>query len=352
MFRKLKHWYEKYDRRLSIASLMTGFVVDSLTLQRIDALRENLWIAGNIIVVAVCIILLNRGKGTKKRFWIPNILQFGFGALLGSFFIFYFRSSTLSATWPFLLILLVAMVANELFQKRYERLAFQLSFFYFSLFSFSIFLVPLVVKSIKPPVFILSGLVSLVAIWFFILILRLLAAEKFIENKTHIWTFITLIFVIINGLYFMNLIPPIPLALKDSGIYHSISRNAGGNYVVEEEIRGVERYFEMRPKIHWQEGETLYAYTAIFSPGSLNTDIIHNWQYKNEAGEWITVTRTPLYLTGGRSGGFRTFSDKSNFTPGHWRVNVETPRGQIVGRISFEIVRAFTPSLLTTTLKK
>lgn len=350
MFTKLKRWYEHYERRLSIASLMTGFVVDSLTLQRIDAVRENLWIGANIILVGVCIILLNRGKANVKRFWIPNILQFGFGALLGAFFIFYFRSSTLSATWPFLLILLAAMIANELFQKRYAKLAFQLAFFYFSIFSFSIFLVPLVVKSIRPGVFVLSGVVSLVVIWVFILILRHLAAEKFLESKTHIWSFVTIIFVIINGLYFINLIPPIPLALKDSGIYHSISRNIDGNYRVMEEVRGVEKYFELRPKIHWREGETLYAYTAIFSPGSLNTDVIHKWQYRDEEGKWITITKTPLYLTGGRSGGFRTYSDKTNFTPGLWRVSVETPRGQVIGRISFEIVRTtVTPELTTTT---
>jgi hypothetical protein len=335
---KLRHWYEKYDRRISIASLMTGFVVDSLTLQRIDALRENLWIAGNILVVGICIIVLNRGRIGKKRFWLPNILQFSFGALLGSFFIFYFRSATLTATWPFLAILLAAMVANELFQKRYERLAFQLSFFYFSLFSFSIFLVPLLVRSIRPEVFLLSGAVSLVVIWLFISLLRRFATERFLENKTHIWSFIAVIFVVVNALYFMNLIPPIPLALKDSGIYHSVSRNNEGNYVVTEEVRGVEKYFELYQKVHWQEGEPLYAYTAVFSPGSINTDIVHHWQYRNTEGEWMTVTRTPLFLSGGRGGGFRTFSHKFNFTPGRWRVSVETPRGQVIGRMNFEII--------------
>lgn len=335
---RARKWYERYERRLSIASLMTGFVVDSLTLQRIDALRENLWIAANILIVGLCIIFLNRGVTLKKGFWLPNILQFSFGALLGSFFIFYFRSSTLTATWPFLLILLAAMLANELFQKRYEQLAFRLSFLYLSILSFSIFLMPLLLKSIRPEVFILSGIVSLFAIWIYIMLLRRLASERFLENKTHIWTFITIIFLSVNALYFMNLIPPIPLALKDSGIYHSISRNAEGNYIVTDEERGVEKYFQLSPKVHWQEGKSLYAYTAIFSPGSLNTGIVHNWQYQNDDGEWITVTRTPLYLSGGRSGGFRTFSEKSNFTPGRWRVSVETPRGQIIGRINFEIV--------------
>lgn len=336
---KLKHWYEAYERKLSVASLGLGFFVDALTMQRIDALRENLWIAGNLLLAGLCIIFLNRGKSEgSKHFWLSNILQFSFGTLLGSVFIFYFRSATLSATWPFLLMLLVAMLGNELYQKRYEKLAFQLSFFYFSLFSFIIFLVPLLLKNIGAEIFVLSGVVSLLLLWLFLELLRKFAREKFIEGRTHIWVLVSLIFVCVNGLYFTNLIPPIPLSMKDAGIYHSIEKSTKGNYIVEAEVRGPEKYFTFRQPIHWKQGEALYAYTAIFSPGSLNTDIAHEWQYKDEAGEWVTATRIPLYLSGGRQGGFRTYSNKYNFTPGDWRVDVKTLRGQLIGRISFEII--------------
>lgn len=358
-FTRIKHWYEEYERRISIGSLLLGFVVDGLTLQRIDALRENLWIAANILLAGICIILLNRGKEGDKRapssfvqFWLPNILQFSFGALFGSFFIFYFRSATLTATWPFLFLLLLAMIANEFFQKRYARLAFQLSFLYFSLFSFSIFLVPLVVQRIGPAVFILSGAVSLSALWLYFHALRRLVPEKFIESRTHIWSLVTVIFVVINVLYFMQLIPPIPLSLKDAGIYHSISRNSDGNYVVSEEVRGVERYFDLSTNVHWRTGQPLYAYSSIFSPGSINTDVVHNWQYKNEAGKWVTATRIPLHLSGGRSGGFRTYSNKFSFTPGAWRVDVETIHGHLIGRINFEIVLAETDPPLREEVKE
>ncbi|MEK7135252.1 MAG: DUF2914 domain-containing protein [Patescibacteria group bacterium] len=336
---KLKNWYETYERKISVASLASGFFVDALTMQRIDALRENLWIAGNLLLAGLCIVLLNRGKSEgAKHFWLSNLLQFSFGTLLGSVFIFYFRSATLSATWPFLLMLLVAMLGNELYQKRYEKLAFQLSFFYFSLFSFTIFLVPLFLKNIGAEIFVLSGVVSLVLLWLFLEVLRRFAREKFIEGRTHIWVLVSLIFICINGLYFTNLIPPIPLSMKEAGIYHSIEKSTKGNYIVEAEVRGPEKYFTLREPIHWKQGEALYAYTAIFSPGSLNTDIAHEWQYKDEAGEWVTATRIPLYLSGGRQGGFRTYSNKYNFTPGDWRVDVKTLRGQLIGRISFEII--------------
>jgi hypothetical protein len=334
----IKHWYETYEQRISVGSLLTGFIVDSLTMQRIDALRENLWIALNLGVVAVCIVLINRSQKDEDGFWLPNILQFSFGALLGSFFIFYFRSAALAAAWPFLAVILAAMIANELFQKRYAKLAFQLSFFYFSVFSFLIFLVPLAIKRIGAEVFVLSGLLSFAVIWIFLLSLRKYAKERFIESRTGIWSFVAVIFVGMNILYFTNLIPPIPLSMKDSGIYHTVEKSIAGNYIANDEKRGLERYLPLPTKVHLKQGDPLYAYTAIFSPGSLNVDVVHDWQYKNSEGKWVTATRIPLYIAGGRSNGFRIYSTKSQFTPGRWRVDVKTPRGQIIGRVNFEIV--------------
>lgn len=333
----VKRWYEKYEGRISVGSLFFGFIVDYLTLQRVDALRENLWIASNLFLVGLCIILMSRRPADQHGFWIPSILQFSFGALLGSFFVFYFKSGTLSVAWPFLLIILFAMMANELYQKKYAKLAFQLSFFYFSLFSFFIFLVPLLVREIGPAIFILSGGMSLFGLWIYIFILNQFARERFIEARTHIWSLVSVIFLGINIFYFTNLIPPIPLSLKDSGIYLSIEKNSVGDYVVTGAKKGLERFYNLRESVPWREGQALYAYSAIYSPGSINVSILHEWQRKNEKGEWKTTTVIPLYLSGGRSGGFRTYSKKFNFDPGEWRVNVETTHGQVIGRLRFRI---------------
>ncbi|MBI2086573.1 MAG: DUF2914 domain-containing protein [Candidatus Zambryskibacteria bacterium] len=351
-FTYLKEYYERYEKSVSIGSLLFGFILDSLTLQRIDALRENVWIAGNIFLVGLSIILLNRGKGDAQGFWLPNILQFGFGALLGAFFIFYFRSAALVTAWPFLLIILAAMVANELFQKRYARLAFQLSFFYLSVFSFLIFLLPLLLHSIGAMAFLFSGAVSIVAIWVFVNIMKRFAREKFLENRTHIWRLIAIIFISVNVLYFTNLIPPIPLSLKDIGIYHSIARNSAGDYLVSGEEKGLIEFFHLREKVHWSEGQPLYAYSAIFSPGSLNTNIVHEWQFRNKAGEWTTSTRIPISISGGRTEGFRTYSTKYNLSPGLWRVNVATQRGQLLGRKTFEIIVSDAEPALEIEVKK
>ena len=340
---ELKEWYETYEKKISIFALLSGFIIDSLTLQRIDALRDNLWIALNLLAVGVCIALINRKEGDKtswEHFSLITIIQFSFGALRGPFFIFYFRSAALTTAWPFLLVLLAAIVANELFQKRYAKLAFQLSFFYLSIFSFTIYLLPVIFHRIGVMMFLLSGAVSLGVIWLFVQLIIRMAKEKFLENKTHVWRLVLGIFVGMNVLYFTNLIPPIPLSMKDAGVYHSISKSIAGNYIVETEDKGFLDYFRLRERVHWTNGEALYAYSAIFSPGALNTQVVHEWQFKNNKGDWVTATRIPLYLSGGREDGFRTYSTKANLTPGPWRVNVETPRGALIGRINFEIISA------------
>lgn len=357
-FKKLKNWYEENERRVSSFSLLGGFLLDSLTLQRVDSLFENTWLFGNLFVVALCILLINREdnlgdrKDSWKHFWLFNLLQFSLGALLGASFIFYFRSAALAVSWPFLLLLLLAMVGNEVLKKHYDRLVFQLSFLFLSVFIFFIFLLPVLLHNFGVLMFVLSGLSSLVTLWLFIKLLKNFSREKFKKRSSRVWLSILSIYVLINILYFTNLIPPIPLSLKDAGIYHSVAVDSQGRYLVSEEDKeGWKHYLELRQKVHLVPGESLYAYAAIFSPGALNTQVVHEWQNKNEFGEWVTATRIFISLAGGRAQGFRTYSVKSTLSPGKWRINVETPRGQLIGRINFEVISVSSSTPLVTVVK-
>ncbi len=346
--RELRDWYEKNETRLSSASLLAGFVFDSLTLNRIDSLIDNIWLGVNLLSICVCLVLINKeenmGEGGDgwKHFWLLNILQFSFGALLGASFIFYFRSAALAVSWPFLVMLLSAMIANEVFKKHYERLIFQISFLYLSLFIFSIFLLPLIFRRIGAVMFLFSGAVSLAVLWLFILMLNRLAKERFKNSWRRIWLSVGGIFVVMNVLYFTNLIPPIPLSLKDAGVFHNVEKLPDGNYrVLEEEERGIMRYLDWRPEAHLIPGNTLFAYSAIFSPAELDASVVHEWQHFDEKkDEWVTESRIPLRLSGGRAEGYRTFSSKAYLPAGKWRVNVSTSRGQVIGRINFEVVPA------------
>jgi Protein of unknown function (DUF2914) len=357
-FARVRDWYKKFERPISSLSLIGGFVFDALTLKRVDEFWENFWIVGHLLIVAICIVLINRLEDErldetnpeKVHFWLVNILQFFFGGLLSTYLVFYFRSGSLAVSWPFFLILAAAFIANESLKKHYSRLVFQISIFFLSVFLFSIYLVPVLIHSIGPWIFILSGVASLIAIWIFLMFLKYSAKEKFNKSKGWLYLSIAGIFVGLNVLYFFNLIPPIPLSLKDAGIYQSLTVNAPGIYTVQEESQGFFSFLSPDETIHMISGTPLYAYSAIFSPGSFNTTIIHDWQYYDPTTKkWVTKGRISLAVIGGRDGGYRTFSMEGGITAGKWRVDVETTRGQIIGQLGFNvIVVSSTPALETT----
>ncbi len=350
---KARNWYGHYERPISSLSLILGFVFDALVLKRVDMFWENVWVVGHIVLVAVFMILIHKVKSNsgdeadprKVHFWLVNILQFVFGGLLSVFLVFYFRSSDLSVSWPFLLILVVAFWANESLKRQFVRVTFQVSLFFLSIFLASIFLVPLVIHQIGPGPFILSGVVSLFIMQAFLSVLSRVNKKKFDQSKRAVVVSIGLIFIGMNILYFTNLIPPIPLSLKDSGIYHSI----GSDFTAIYEDVGWHVYFQLQDTFHATSGETVYAYSAVFSPTSLNTTIKHEWQYYDAVNKkWINFSTVGLPLVGGREGGFRTFSSQVGLQAGEWRVNVLTNNGQVIGRLRFTIVPVSTQPVLTT----
>jgi hypothetical protein len=359
-FEQLRSRYARFAGPLSSVSLFGGFVFDALTLKRIDMPWENFWVLVHLGVAGGCIVLGNREiskvfaaeQQARGTFWTVNILQFCFGGLLSTFLVFYFRSGSLRASWPFLMILAAAFVANERLKKHYERMDFQASFFFLSLFSFAIFIIPVLVHAMGPLIFLLSGAVSLVVFWIFLRVLCLAAPETFSHGRKLLFASVAGIFLAVNVLYFLNLIPPIPLSLQDAGVEHSISRNAQGNFVVQSEDAGWLGHLRLADEFHWSPGAPVYAYTAVFSPSSLRTKIVHEWQLYDDKRGWVTTNRIELALNGGRGGGYRTFSVKKEIKPGAWRVNVETPSGALLGRLRFNVIlQTDGPPALKTEIK-
>lgn len=353
--------YERYERRLSSISLVGGFVFDDLTLTRADQFREGLWIIAHLLAVALCIILINRqetepgekAEGPRAHFWLTNILQFLFGGLLSTFIVFYFRSATLTADWPFMLILVGAFVANDRLRKHRERLTFQVGLFFLSFFAFAIFILPVLVHEIGTPIFLASGGLSLLAIWGFLAVLETQSKNRFQSDRGPLVASIAVIFVCFNAMYFLNVIPPLPLSLKGGAIVHSVARTPSGDYIVNsEDPDGWLEYFNIFTDIHAAPGDSISAWSAVFSPPALNLTIVHEWQfYEERTHRWATKGRIKLPVIGGRDGGFRTYSTKSQPAPGLWRVNIETERGAVIGRLRFRVIPVSSPVALKTEKK-
>ena len=355
----LRTVYARLEHPISSISLLGGFAFDAMTLKRVDTFWENFWIVAHLAIVAVCILLVNRVEfrdadpkdAPRVHFWLINAMQFVFGGLLSTFLVFYFRSGSLRVSWPFFAMLGAAFLANENLKHHYARLYFQISFFFLSLYCFTIFILPVLLHRIGPFIFLLSGAVSLGLLFLFLGLLRYVSGEELVASGGRLTVSIGSVFLAINILYFLNLIPPLPLSLQNAGAYHAITRNADGNYSVESEKPELLGFFRLTGTFHATPGASVYADSAIFSPTALNTKIIHEWQFYEPGHGWTSRGRVELVVLGGRGGGYRTYSVKTGITPGAWRVNVETLNGALLGRLRFNVIeQSTTPVLITQSM--
>jgi len=338
-------WYMRY---VSPVSLIAAFLVDTFfLLRRVDVWTTNLVLFSYLTLAAGTIILISLIQtGRLKQWWLlkatpflPVVTQYAFGGLFSAYLSLYSRSAAFAASWVFVLALAVLLIANERFVRFYMRFTFQVSIFFTVLFSFLIFYLPLVFKTIGPNMFLASGLISLLGISAFLWLQSFLTPELVRRELTNIARSIAIIFVVINVLYFSGAIPPLPLSLKEAGVYHKVTRVADEYQLLYEPVPWFESYLRYNTVYHRAPGEPLYAFSAVFAPSGLSTTLSHQWQHFNTATEkWDTIATVKFSVVGGRDAGYRGFSTTANQQSGRWRVNVMTSYGQVIGRISFTVV--------------
>ncbi len=333
-------------RHFTSIALISGFVFDYFTLWRIDLFWEDLIFIVYLSICAVCIVFLTvyeggmvTGKWADRGYAVSAfMLQFLLGGLFGRFFIFYSRSGSVASSWPFLLFLALLFAGNELLKKKYLIFSYRMTVFSIALFSFAIFYVPILMKEISEQAFLLSGGLTLILMGGLIFGLSYLVPKKIHESRVALYGGIGAVYVLINVLYFTNILPPLPLSLEDGGVFHNVSR-AGSVYTATQEHQPWYVWFERYPEIHLTSGERVYVFSAVFAPTDINTNILHEWQRYDEAKEaWITVSTISFSIVGGRDGGYRSYSFKEHTSPGLWRVNIRNQHGQLIGRIKFTIV--------------
>ena len=345
-------WYERY---VAPGSLLAGFIADNFLFRAIDLWTTTITIGLYLACAVFGIFALNlvetgRVRNTLVlRFapFLPVVVQFAFGGMFSGFFVLYSESATLAVSWASVAILALLLVANERFRLRYRLFSFQVSVLFIAILGFLIFLVPLILKRIGPEIFLISSLASLILIALYINLVRRAIPELVQENLGKLIRTIGTIFLVFNALYFINAIPPLPLALKEAGVYHRIERVDGEYKLLYEPLPWYREHLPLRRVFHRSPSEPLYVFSAIFAPSGLSTTLYHEWQnYDPTEDEWSTVSTVKFRVVGGRDGGYRSFSMTSNPLSGKWRVNVLTEHGQVVGRISFTVVDVTEPALL------
>lgn len=338
---------KKYAQYIMPLAIVFGFIIDTITLNQIDQVFDNAILITHLLIVGFLIgVLFSKDTIFGKRFKIAErehifntILVFSFGALFSGFIIFYTRSGSFAASWPFLLILLALMIGTEVKKEYYQERIFQISFFFLAIFCYLIFFLPVLFANISIYMFLLSGITSVGCITLFLLILKKIDIQKYQEHIPKIRIRIIAIFLLINILYFTNIIPPVPLSLKFKGVYYSISTLAENSYQGIYEATSPLNFIRTRSRTMYRmPGEPIFVFASVFAPTRLETSIYHSWQYYDKENvRWVKSDRIRIPISGGREDGFRGFSMKENLWPGTWRVIIENERGQRLGQIRFKI---------------
>jgi hypothetical protein len=361
MLQKLSLWTQKHERHLSAFAMVAGFIADNLLFARVDLLQTQLVFATYTIICFLTIPTLhwlkthnseNRIKSALGTI-LPFITQFALGGFWSGLIIFYERSADLGSSWPFLLFLLLVLIANEYFRQYHDRLVFTSVLFFFALYSYTIFAVPIVTGTIGTRTFLESGAVAISVFAIFTILLRNLARERFLTDLWRIRAGAFFVLVLMNVFYFTNILPPLPLSVEAAGIYHSVWRIPGAYLAVSEKELWEVRFFGLAPTLHVVSGESLSAYSSVFAPTTLTTTIVHRWEwYDNTKKEWVVKATVSYPIAGGRDGGYRGYSTVLVSDLGQWRVAIETIDGRRITRLPFTVEAVEVPPIETTIILK
>ncbi len=348
------HWAKAHERHLSALFMAGGFAFDSWAFGRIDQPVTQAVFILYLLMAGIAIAALHglesrpepRRPSERVRAGFMFATQFALGALLSGFCVFYIRSASITSSWPFLLFMAGVFIGNEYFRHYHSRLVFVALLLFFSVYSYAIMLVPMVIGRIGNLAFLISGALAVLLFFLYGRALAALGHDRYRGARRQIAAGVAVITVLINAFYFLKVLPPLPLVLTDAGIYHSVHHQAGADYQVtaEDEPARWRALFGTYAILHIQPGARLYLYSAVFAPNRLSTRIDHRWEWRDPgSGAWKLQQDIPIAISGGRQDGFRAYTFKSNPREGQWRVNIVTSDGRAIGRVRFSVEHQAVP---------
>ena len=350
-YRWARRFLHRHEHAVPPALFLGGVTWDALTLQRIDALLDNLILGVYLVLLGGFVVLgtLSRNDRPLARplqklaRWAPGAIQFLAGGLFSAYVIYYTRSASLTTASLFLLLLVALLVANEVIWGRLWSTYVLVGVYFLAVFCYFTFFMPTALGTMGFGVFLTSGFVSAGLV--IGLVLYLDAYNVF--GGTGAFAGAVGLVLGLLGLvvlfYVQHWIPPVPLALQKGGVYHDVDREGDAFVLRYEQPPWYRPWDTGDDPFHLAPGDTVHCFAAVFAPTDLRTTVYHHWQYYDETRKtWVDTDRLGYRVVGGRRSGYRGYTFKRHVHPGEWRVTVETPDGRPIGRIRFDVVRADT----------
>lgn len=334
-----------------------SFAYDIATLPRIDN-RFVLTKQGTFLGVLGLLLLVELRWSWREEppRWLARVwrfredaLHFFLGGLLSPYTLFYFKSASGLTAFLFLAGLFGLLVVNELPRFRALGPVVRVGLFSFCVTSYFAYLLPVLLGYYSGTLFMLAAGLSCAAT----LVITLLArgwSGNWRRTLRHVALPGLGVQVLLLGLYLLKAIPPVPLSMLSSGIYHGVEvvkGPKGKDYRLLHE-RSQWRLWERGDQdFRARPGDRVYFFASVFAPtsfkpqreGERGTRLVIRWYHDDPEKGWREFhAYDDLYLEqGGRERGYRTFAYVTNPRPGDWRVSMETEDGREIGRLSFTV---------------
>ena len=350
-------WTEQFSEfkkrnvaKLDITFFICGFLLDSWLVTYPDKPAVIIHQAIYLFIIALLIhyeLLFRLEKWHPSNFALKIwpyqnfALHFCLGTLLNVYSLFYIKSASLFSSAIFLFLMIFMIFMNELpFIKKTKKINLKVGLYSICLFSFFSIVYPLIFGFIGFLPFFFSALSTLGILLLQLRLLRTKVSEPGILFHAIFAPVVTIV-IIFTTFFFLGLIPPVPLSVKEQGIYHNLVKRDSHYYLYAEMDENSFWDFG-KPTFHAEPGDKIYFYSQIFSPGRISDKIIVHWFKKNNLGDWENMDQVPVELKGGREEGFRAFTFKSNYEAGEWKILVETSSGAEISRLYFYVVKVDT----------
>ncbi len=275
-----------------------------------------------------------------RRPWryAEHAVHFMLGTLLNAFILFYVKSGSGVTAVLFLGLISFLLLMNE--HPRFHRLGPVVLFglYAFALTSYLAYLLPVLLGHLRPWMFLVASGLSLGPI---LVLARLMARWGEDRARAFRRALVPAIGVqaLLLVLFVLHLVPPVPLSVRSLGVWHRVERE-GQEFRLSRLPRGRwadlwrkdERVFLARP------GDRVFVFTRVFAPHNFRDQVRVRWaRWESARGAWAESDAIPLRIVGGREEGFGGYAYKQNWSPGEWRVAIETEDGREIGRTRFEI---------------
>ncbi len=339
---------KKYTSHPTTLIFLSGFLFDMVMLPDLEDPIARYIGFGHLCIVAFFIMFRewvvsqNTASKTEQRIYKLSsfFISFSSGAALSFIFIYALRSAALAISWPLFVILFLCIIANEFALTHDFRFTLDIGVLFIATVFFNIFNTPFILKEQNDQTFGISILIAICISLVYIYFLKFSSEAARYETPRG-YALALGIPMFVGMLYFLNIIPAVPLSLKESGVYHNLTRTDKGTFIGQGEIDT--RTFAKfdTPIYHLTSSDTgVYFFSAVNAPAKLTAPLSHVWEfYDSNSKKWIQSTIVPFTISGGREDGYRSFSYKANIDEGLWRVTVKLDGNRVVGQMKFKVIK-------------